>query len=101
MANPPNPDAFPADWGFLPEAAGGPCRFCERPAIGLFTLRMRMPDPGPDASEYRREEARHIWTMATALCLTHKRVIEQAGERGRVHGPSRIRYWLLPSDQLH
>jgi hypothetical protein len=37
--------------------------------------------------------------LPAKLCLEHLWVLKQAGEKGRVHGPTGIRWWLKNSGE--
>lgn len=70
--------------GWQPQRPPWPrCAFCNDWAQGKFQTRAQglcMP-PG--------------WVMKTPLCSKHELVMFRAGERGRVHAATGIRYWLL------
>ncbi len=53
------------------------CQFCEREGVRFAVL----------ATDQAGKMPRY-------LCAEHYAVLEQAGARGRVHGPSGVRWWL-------
>lgn len=57
------------------------CTFCTERALGYADAIMT--------------HAGQSWRMTLSLCREHKHILAMAGDRGRVHGPTRIRYRLL------
>ena len=58
------------------------CHFCREEGTRFVHLRSDRPDDPPSGFP------RH-------LCAEHYAVLDAAGERGRVHGPTGLRWWLV------
>ena len=77
------PDADRAQFSYhLPDPVQGiHCTFCAERALGYADAIMT--------------RAGRSWRMTLSLCREHKHVLAMAGDRGRVHRPTNIRYRLV------
>jgi hypothetical protein len=89
-----------------PLAEGAPCRFCGRSGLAWFVhssapVEVNRPEllvdeageeDGDDGDAGRAAFGQYRGVVT--LCAYHERVLRAAGERGRVHGPTGVRWWL-------